>query len=100
MREFAELHNAIVHHSTSTAYVIEEPHFNTVELIEKIDSKPAKQVISGHKFTQFPVYEESQFKRLITTVVITNWIASTMTQGDITREIPILYDILQHEKNN
>ncbi|MEG0258802.1 MAG: CBS domain-containing protein [Lysinibacillus sp.] len=123
LRSYADLRNAIVHHRTSMEYVIAEPHQNIVEKIEKIDltlSKPilvgqmfrkrvlvfqeedslkhVLKVIRNRKYTQFPVYAENEFKGLITTVGITNWLATAMAGNQIPKRIPTLHDILSHEK--
>lgn len=124
LRSYADLRNAIVHHRTSMEYVIAEPHVNVVEKIEYMDSKLAKptlvgqmfrkkvyvfqekdslkhvlKVIRNRKYTQFPVYDNDQFKGLVTTVGITNWLATTMAGSKLPKHIPTMHDILLHEKN-
>lgn len=124
LRSYADLRNAIVHHRTSLEYVIAEPHIDVVERIEYIDATLAKptlvgqmfhkkvfifqerdslkhvlKVIRHRKFTQFPVYHKDQFKGLVTTVGITNWLATMMGGDQIPKKIPSLHDILMHEKN-
>ena len=125
LRSYAELRNAIVHQRTSTEYVIAEPHLEVVERIEHIDEVIARpklvgqlfrkrvmsfqmsdslqytlKVIRKRKYTQFPVYDGQQFQGLLTTVGITNWLASSIIQTNIPKSVPTLRDILQHEKNN
>ena len=124
LRSYADLRNAIVHHRTSMEYVIAEPHPDVVEKIEYMDSTLAKptlvgqmfrkkvhvfqerdslkhvlKVIHSRKFTQFPVYHKNQFKGLVTTVGITNWLATTMSRYQLPKHIPSMHDILMHEKN-
>ncbi|MGE7674972.1 CBS domain-containing protein [Lysinibacillus sp. NPDC094403] len=124
LRSYADLRNAIVHHHTSLEYVIAEPHLDVVERIEYIDTTLAKptlvgqmfrkkvlafqerdslkhvlKVIRHRKFTQFPVYHKDQFKGLVTTVGITNWLATMMEGDQIPKKIPTIHDILMHEKN-
>jgi len=127
LRSYADLRNAIVHNRTSTEYVIAEPHTDVVERIEQIDQVLAKPKLVGQlfckpvltfetkdslqqvlkaidkqKYTQFPVYDErKQFQGLLTTVGITNWLATTMTgdKPDLPKDYPTLKDILHHEKN-
>ncbi|MEK5230356.1 CBS domain-containing protein [Lysinibacillus sp. FSL K6-0232] len=124
LRSYADLRNAIVHHRTSLNYVIAEPHLDVVERIEYIDATLAKptlvgqmfckrvlafqendslkqvlKVIRQRKYTQFPVYHNKQFRGLITTVGITNWLASTMGGNQLPNKVPTLHDILIHEKN-
>lgn len=124
LRAYADLRNAIVHHRTSREFVIAEPHIEVVNRIEKIDrvlSKPklvgqvfqktvftlqstdslahVLDIIRRRKFTQFPVYEGQEFRGLITTVGITNWLATNLNEHHQLNEIPTLGDILRHEKN-
>lgn len=124
LRSYADLRNAIVHHRTSMDYVIAEPHVEVVEKIEQIDITLAKptlvgqmfrkkvhvfqeedslkhvlKVIRNRKFTQFPVYSNDQFKGLVTTVGITNWLATVMGGNQVPKRVPTLHDILMHEKN-
>lgn len=124
LRSYADLRNAIVHHRTSMEYVIAEPHEDVVERIEYMDATLAKptlvgqmfrkkvlvfqesdslkhvlKVIRQRKFTQFPVYHKDQFKGLVTTVGITNWLASVMGGDHVPKRVPTLHDILLHEKN-
>jgi predicted transcriptional regulator len=124
LRSYADLRNAIVHHRTSINYVIAEPHTDVVERIEYIDATLAKPMLVGkmfrkrvlvfqendslkhvlkvihqRKYTQFPVYFNKQFRGLITTVGITNWLASKMGGDHLPKGIPTLHDILMHEKN-
>jgi len=126
LRSYADLRNAIVHHRISLNYVIAEPHPDVVERIEYIDATLAKPILVGQmfrkrvlvfqendslrqvlkiirqrKYTQFPVYHNKQFRGLITTVGITNWLASTMGDhhSQVPNRIPTLHDILTHEKN-
>ncbi|WP_144789240.1 CBS domain-containing protein [Lysinibacillus fusiformis] len=124
LRSYADLRNAIVHHRTSINYVIAEPHTDVVERIEYIDATLAKPMLVGQmfrkrvlvfqendslkhvlkvihqrKYTQFPVYLNKQFRGLITTVGITNWLASKIGGDYLPKGIPTLHDILMHEKN-
>lgn len=124
LRSYADLRNAIVHHRTSMEYVIAEPHPDVVEKIEYMDTTLAKptlvgqmfrkkvyvlqesdslkyvlKVIRNRKYTQFPVYHKEQFKGLVTTVGITNWLATTMDGNQMLKHNPTMHDILLHEKN-
>ncbi|MER1986524.1 MAG: CBS domain-containing protein [Solibacillus sp.] len=124
LRAYADLRNAIVHNRTSPEFVIAEPHKKVVDQIEKIDEMLAKPKIVGQlfkkrvlafqmtdslhetlhavrkqKYTQFPVYDSKKFKGLLTTVGITNWLASSMLGPHLPRRVPTLGDILHHEKN-
>ncbi len=103
MRSYADLRNAIVHHHVSPDYVIAEPHIHVVERIEHIDEALARPKLVGQlfrkrvmsfqatdslkhtlkairkrKYTQFPVYNGNTFQGLVTTVGITNWLATSM----------------------
>ncbi|WP_431028687.1 CBS domain-containing protein [Lysinibacillus sp. LZ02] len=124
LRSYADLRNAIVHHRTSPEYVIAEPHNQVVERIEHIDEVLARPKLVGQMFrkrvmsfqttdslqhtlkmirkrryTQFPVYEGTVFQGLITTVGITNWLATSMVGECLPKKTPVLQDILHHEKN-
>lgn len=125
LRSYADLRNAIVHNRTSMDYVIAEPHLEVVEKIEHIDKVLAKptyvgqlfrkrvlsfrttdslkyllNIIRKQKYTQFPVYNErNQFQGLITTVGITNWLATSLTGPQRQNRVPKLKDILRYEKN-
>lgn len=124
LRSYADLRNAIVHHRTSMDYVIAEPHLDVVEKIEYMDATLAKptlvgqmfckkvyvlqerdslkyvlKVIRNRKYTQFPVYHKNQFKGLVTTVGITNWLATTLSVDQLPKHVPTMRDILLHEKN-
>lgn len=124
LREFADLRNAIVHHRTSTEYVIAEPHMEIVELIEQIEellSRPVTvgtmfartvhvfdaedslakvlRIVRGHTFTQWPVYENGVFSGLITGGGIARWLVETQDEKVISREITRMQDILKHEKD-
>lgn len=124
LRTYADLRNAIVHHRTSAEFVIAEPHIEVVKRIERIDRILARPKLVGHvfkknvytfqiddslskvleiirlrKFTQFPVYEGQEFRGLITTVGITNWLASNLSDNHKIDEMPTLRNILEHEKN-
>ena len=61
------------------------------------------KAIRKQRYTQFPVYDEhKQFQGLLTTVGITNWLATTMTGSmpQLPTDLPTLKDILHHEKND
>ncbi|MEG0471735.1 MAG: CBS domain-containing protein [Solibacillus sp.] len=128
VRKFEEdLRNAIVHNRTSMEYVIAEPHTEVVEKIEHIDEvltrpklvgqlfrkrvftlqttdslKHILKAIRKQKYTQFPIYENHTFKGLVTTVGVTNWLATSMAGAGarLPQHTPTLEDILYHEKND
>lgn len=122
LREYADLRNAIVHHRTSTEFVIAEPHDEVVELIEKIDNtlstpitvgemfkrnvqvfqvtdtlSQALKIIRDRHFTQLPVYDGDKFQGLLTSIGVTRWLASTVEKELISRDMTTLGDMLQHE---
>lgn len=124
LRAYGDLRNAIVHNRTSVEFVIAEPHKKIVDKIEQMDEMLAKPKLVGQlfrkrvltfqttdslnetlkaikkqKYTQFPVYTNKEFKGLLTTVGITNWLASSMQGPHLPRRVPTLGDILHHEKN-
>lgn len=121
--EFAVLRNAIVHERTDPEYVIAEPHDSTVEKIEKVLSEltePKKviptfsqevksfkisdslaDVLNMIKYThysQFPVYEEDEFKGLLTANGITNWLAETVDEDLLSREETTLDQLIDYEE--
>lgn len=115
LRTFADLRNAILHNRTDIDYVIAEPHIEVVKKIEEIDrllNSPLTvfqlyrkkvhsfqttdslgdvlKTIHKYKFTQFPVYEKHKFVGLLTTVSITNWLASVSHNGRLPKNLPKL----------
>lgn len=125
LRSYADLRNAIVHNRTSMEYVIAEPHIGVVEKIEHIDEvltrpklvgqlfrkrvyvfqtsnslKHILKAIRKQKYTQFPVYDKQTFKGLVTTVGVTNWLATSMAGARLPQHTPTLEDILKYENNN
>ncbi|PID22019.1 hypothetical protein CSV61_07335 [Sporosarcina sp. P3] len=122
LREFGSLRNAIVHNRTGFDYAIAEPHDEIVELIEGIDERlshpvTVKDLFSGKvhtvqadeslatglrlvrkwKINQLPIYKKGQFIGLITADGIMNWLADQDSES-ISREIPTLLDVYNHEK--
>lgn len=123
LREFADLRNAIVHHRTSTEYVIAEPHLEVVELIERIENLLSQPVTVGtmfartvhifdaqdslakvlrivreRNFLQLPIYRGEEFVGLITAAGIARWLVQTVDEKIISREIITMGDILKYEK--
>ncbi|TQR17803.1 CBS domain-containing protein [Psychrobacillus soli] len=124
LREYGDLRNAIVHNRTSMEFAIAEPHedivlkmeeietalktpvtvgsmFRTnVTMFQKTDSLSyALKVIKDKKYNQFPVYDGTQFKGLITPVGITMWMASMVESKDFSRSRATLGEILAHEND-
>ncbi|MFD1030010.1 CBS domain-containing protein [Metaplanococcus flavidus] len=124
LREFGDLRNAIVHHRTATEFVIAKPHTEIVELIEHIEnllSRPitvgtsfARQVhifnsddtlrkvlrmVRDKNFKHIPVYKDGEFSGLLTANGIMRWLAATVEEEVISREITTMDDILKYEKN-
>lgn len=122
LREFGRLRNAIVHNRTGLQYTIAEPHDKIVEQIEMIEQKlthpltvremfkrkvhtlqaneslaKGLRLVREKKFNQLPIYQKGRFIGLITANGIMNWLAD-QTQEDISREIPTLMDVYNHEK--
>lgn len=123
LREFADLRNAIVHHRTETEYVIAEPHKEIVELIEHIETLLSQPVTVGTRFVgqvhvfdaedslkkvlrevrdksfkHIPVYKNGAFIGLLTANGIMRWLAATVEEETISREITTMDDILKYEK--
>lgn len=124
LREFGDLRNAIVHHRTEIEYVIAEPHTEIVELIEHIEKLLSQPVTVGtsfarevhtfqsnhtlsevlrkvrdKKFKHIPVYQKDEFLGLLTANGIMRWLAATVEEETISREITTMDDILKYEKN-
>ena len=122
LKEFSSLRNAIVHNRTGFDYVIAEPHDEIVKLIESINERLSNPVtvkdlfsrkvhtvqadeslatglslVKERKFNQLPIYEKGRFIGLITANGIMNWLADQDTDC-ISREIPTLFDVYNHEK--
>lgn len=123
LRSFADLRNAIVHHRVSEEFIIAEPHIEVVERIEYIDQLLARPILVGQvfrknvitfqttdslkdvldvieerKYTQFPIYNGRDFRGLITTAGITNWLADVANHKIAVHEMPTVEDILRYEK--
>ncbi|WP_313894336.1 CBS domain-containing protein [Psychrobacillus sp.] len=124
LREYGDLRNAIIHHRTSTEYAIAEPHDDVVLIMEEISAtltKPitvgeafqtkvttfqgtdslsyALKVIKERKYNQFPVYDGTEFRGLITPVGITKWLASTVDSESFSRKKTTLDEILEYENS-
>ncbi|RLQ90384.1 CBS domain-containing protein [Planomicrobium sp. Y74] len=124
LREFGDLRNAIVHHRTDTEYAIAEPHTEIVELIEHIEKLLSEPVTVGTSFARkvhtfqaedtlsevlrkvrdknfkhIPVYHNDEFMGLLTANGIMRWLAATVEEEVISREITTMDDILKYEKN-
>ena len=124
LREYGDLRNAIVHRRTSTEFAIAEPHEDVVLKMEEMEialTKPitvgnmfrtkvttfqrtdffsyALKVIKDKKYNQFPVYDGTEFKGLITPVGITMWMASMVDSETFSRKKTTLGEILAHENN-
>lgn len=124
LREYGDLRNAIIHNRTTIEYAIAEPHEDVVLKMEELEialSKPitvgnmfrtkvttfqktdflsyALKVIKDKKYNQFPVYDGTAFKGLITPVGITMWMASTVDSETFSRKKTTLGEILTHENN-
>lgn len=122
LHEFSSLRNAIVHNRTGFDYAIAEPHDEIVQLIESIDKRLSDPVtvrdlfsrkvhtvqsdeslatglrlIKERKVNQLPIYQKGRFIGLITANGIMNWLADQETEC-ISREIPTLFDVYNHEK--
>ncbi|WP_077596217.1 CBS domain-containing protein [Oceanobacillus kimchii] len=122
--EFAELRNAIIHNRIDVSYAIAEPHDTIVERIEKIEEdftspKQVKnafikqvvtfqlndsmqkllQVVRDRGLTKLPIYENQDFKGLITHKGIARWIANSMNDGQLITDATAK-DILEYEKSD
>ena len=56
-------------------------------------------MIKDKKYNQFPVYDGTEFKGLITPVGITTWLASTVDSESFSRKKTSLGEILAHESS-
>lgn len=121
LREYGDLRNAIVHHRTAIEYAIAEPHDEVVEKIEQIDRILTEPPVAGGQFRrqvrifapddsladalrmagkkkdfQIPVFEEGEFRGLISPSGLMEYLAETVADDVISREITTLSDILRH----
>ncbi|WP_216828773.1 CBS domain-containing protein [Alkalihalobacterium elongatum] len=124
LKKFAELRNVIVHEQTSPDFVIAEPHIEIVRTIEKIHRElispemvipkykrlvktfdiddPLEIVlatIERHAYTQFPIYENGEFKCLLTNYGITAWLAHHRNQFAFKINEVRLSDVIIYEKH-
>lgn len=56
-------------------------------------------LVSKHKFSQFPVFDNGEFKGMITENGVTNFIANKNIEGGIIFEEETVADIIESEKN-
>lgn len=123
LREYGDLRNAIVHHRTAVEYAIAEPHDEVVEKIERIDRTLTKPPVAGEQFRrrvhifgpddsladalrmaekkkdfQIPVYDRGDFRGLISPSGLMEYLAETVEDDVISREITTLSDILLHTR--
>ncbi|MCM3089245.1 CBS domain-containing protein [Bhargavaea ginsengi] len=121
LREYGDLRNAIVHHRTAIEYAIAEPHGEVVEKIEQIDRILTEPPVAGGQFRrqvrifspddsladalrmagkkkdfQIPVFEDGEFRGLISPSGLMEYLAETVADDVISREITTLSDILRH----
>ena len=121
LREYGDLRNAIVHHRTAVEYAIAEPHDEVVEKIERIDRTLTEPPVAGEQFRrrvhifgpddsladalrmaekkkdfQIPVYDRGDFRGLISPSGLMEYLAETVEDDVISREITTLSDILLH----
>lgn len=108
LRQYSKLRNAIVHEKREPGLYIAQPNEEVVEHIEKIAeifgkpmtglsiaSKEVKffessqsllevlKAIQEHGFSQYPVYEEKNYKGLLKTTHILSWMSDTIQDGQI-----------------
>jgi len=121
LREYGDLRNAIVHHRTAVEYAIAEPHDEVVEKIERIDRTLTEPPVAGGQFRrrvhifspgdslaealrmagkkkdfQIPVYDLGEFRGLISPSGLMEYLADTISEDVISREMTTLSDILRH----
>lgn len=121
--QFAQLRNAIIHERISTNFVIAEPNEWTIQRIQKIEEKLIdpkkvypmfkKKVISfcyqdsllellrvvNHKgYSQFPIYDHSEWKGLITVHGLGLWLASQVQKTTIDLKDKTIEDILLSDR--
>lgn len=124
LRKYAELRNAIVHHTTSSEHAIAEPHKDVVEAIEKLAELITQPVTVGTTFVRdvftfeakdslskvleffkqkdvmpVPIYQNDRFLGIITPRGMTRWLADAMGKGRIPWKKTTMGDILKHESN-
>jgi predicted transcriptional regulator len=124
LKQFAKLRNAIVHERVEDGFYIAEPHLSVVEEIERISeevlnpptvyslaSKPVIQVdasatlpdfldvIAKYGYSQYPVYDQHQFKGLLTNSGIVRWFSENIPFDQKQLEQITIADILKLEKD-
>ncbi|MCT2536354.1 CBS domain-containing protein [Aquibacillus koreensis] len=125
LKQFGRLRNAIVHRKIREDYYIAEPHEDIVKEIEKLSelihepplalsiaSQPVisfspstslnviLEVIREKGYSQFPIYDETGFKGLLTAGGISKWLSYQLADQSISLKELTAADILQHEKDH
>src|SRR5699024_241768 len=124
--QYADLRNAIIHENIDGKYVIAEPHIETVEKIEVIETNllaPKKLIpyfqndvkvynmddelkdvlkeIKLNNYSQFPIYDFGKFKGLLTMNGIANSLAHNYKEeegGVLITEDTTIRNMLKHEE--
>lgn len=121
LKEFAELRNALVHERRLDKYIA-EPHEEIVLEIEhirrdllqpknalSISSRPVETLdlnvsiqealkkMQQHDFSQFPIYEENEFKGFVTEKGILLWVTSHLDEDGLIFSDYELADVLAFE---
>lgn len=125
LKQFGHLRNALVHQRFDKEYYIADPHEETVEEIERLEellqkpplalsvaSQPVvcfnpdtqlKEILKELErtsFSQFPIYDDSEFIGLLTEGGIAKWMATNIIGELISLESIRAKDILLCEKKH
>lgn len=124
LRKYAELRNAIVHHTTSAEHAIAEPHKEVVDAIEELAALLTRPVTVGTTFVRevytcetedplskvldffkdkevmpVPIYKKGHFQGMITPKGLVRWLANAMGKNRIPWKKTTMGDVLRHEMN-
>lgn len=126
LKEFADLRNAITHERTD-GHVIAEPNDRAVADIKRValllinpprvvpqfqkqvlalqTSDPVAEAVKSmlaHSFSQIPIYENQQFRGLLTTNAVARWLGACVAEDVFSLHETLIGSVLAHveEENN
>lgn len=123
LQVFNSLRNVMVHQKKNVEYVIAEPHTEVVQNIEKIAHdliQPVKIIpkyrsdvkcfdiedslatvlieVKSRGYSQFPIYENTQFTGLLTENGIANWLSRSINEDLVSISETKVKDVIEFEE--